>query len=61
MIFDHRRLVVVGGKGRRVGRSGEVYSVESNSWVEMSGDTPAAERSYNVAVLRKPWSWTYPT
>ena len=52
---------MVGGKGRRVGRSGEVYSGESNTWVEMPGDTPAAERSYNVAVLRKPWSWTYPT
>merc|ERR1712117_807878 len=37
----HQRLVVVGGRGKRVGHTGEVYCEESNTWSPMEGTTPA--------------------
>ena len=56
----HKHVVVVGGKGKRVGRIGEVYNDETGTWSEMVGDTPVAERAYNLAVVRKPWNWNFP-
>ena len=53
----HDQLVVVGGKGKRVGQTGEVYSEETNSWSSLLGDIPAPDRSYNACVLTKPWNW----
>ena len=53
----HDKIVVVGGKGKRVGQTGEVYSEETNSWSSLLGDIPAPDRSYNACVLSKPWNW----
>ena len=53
----HDKIVVVGGKGKRVGHTGEVYSEETNTWSSLLGDIPAPDRSYNACVLSKPWNW----
>ena len=57
----HSKLVVVGGKGKRVGQTGEVFSEQTNTWTSLPGDCPAPDRTYNACVLSKPWNWSPPT
>ena len=57
----HQRVVVVGGRGKRVGHTGEVYCQETNTWSPLVGNIPASERAYNACVVSKPWNWTFPT
>ena len=56
-VVFHKKVVVVGGRGKRVCRTSEVFSEEHNSWTVMPGEIPCQDRSYSACLVQKPWGW----
>ena len=55
----HKKIVAIGGKGKRVGKTAEVYCEEQNCWKILPGDIPCQERAYSACLVQKPWNWTF--
>ena len=58
-VVFHDRLVALGGRGKRVGPSAEVYSSTTNTWTVMEGNLPCQDRCYSAVLVQKPWKWKF--
>lgn len=55
----HRKIVAVGGRGKRVGRTAEVFCEEENTWTMLEGEAPTQERVFQACLVHKPWNWSF--